>query len=162
MQIRREKGLCYTCDDKWSFTHKCPNKHLMILQVEDEDCTTPEPEPHDSTETITPAEHHLSSNALKGASGVGTMRFTGQIKGLPVQILVDGGSSDNFIQPRVAQFLRLTIEPAPLFKVLVGNGQSMTAEGLVQQLFVYIQGHELIEPVYLLPISGADLILGSA
>lgn len=30
MQVRRDKGLCYWCDDKFSFTHKCPNKYLMM------------------------------------------------------------------------------------------------------------------------------------
>jgi len=26
MQLRREKGLCYLCDDKFNFNHKCHNK----------------------------------------------------------------------------------------------------------------------------------------
>ncbi|RDY09463.1 hypothetical protein CR513_06176, partial [Mucuna pruriens] len=25
MQLLREKGLCYTCDEKFSINHKCPN-----------------------------------------------------------------------------------------------------------------------------------------
>ena len=33
MQLRREKGLCYWCDEKFSFNHKCPNRHLMLLQA---------------------------------------------------------------------------------------------------------------------------------
>lgn len=35
MQLRREKGLCYTCDEKFSLTHKCPNKHYYVLQMDD-------------------------------------------------------------------------------------------------------------------------------
>lgn len=38
----------------------------------------------------------------------------------------------------------------------------MTTEGVVQQLVVSIQGHKLIVPVYLLAMSGVDLILGSS
>lgn len=34
--IRREKGLCYTCDERFSPNHRCPNKHYMILQVDEE------------------------------------------------------------------------------------------------------------------------------
>ena len=26
MQLRREKGLCYFCDDKFTFNHKCPQQ----------------------------------------------------------------------------------------------------------------------------------------
>ncbi|MCI17006.1 hypothetical protein A2U01_0038153, partial [Trifolium medium] len=105
--------------------------------------------------------HHLSLNAMRGSNGVGTIRFTGQIGSIQVKILVDGGSSDNFIQPRIAQVLRLPIEPAPNLRVLVGNGQMLSAEGLIQQLPLNIQGQEVKVPVYLLQISGADVILGS-
>ena len=47
-------------------------------------------------------------------------------------------------------------------QVLVGNGNALTVEGLIQDLEVKIQGHTLKLPVYLLPISGADLVLGAA
>jgi len=30
-QIRREKGLCYFCDDKFTFNHRCPNRQFMLL-----------------------------------------------------------------------------------------------------------------------------------
>ena len=78
-----------------------------------------------------------------------------------MQVLVDGGSSNNFIQPRIAKFLKLLVQPAPSFKVLVGNGQYLTAEGVITELPVLIQGHKLIVPVYLLPVAGANLILGT-
>lgn len=167
MQLRKDKGLCYWCDEKFSFSHKCPNKHLMLLQSdhEPENAAEEETEPPDQPQNIinqTHTEHHLSLNAMKGANSLGTMRFMGKIGKLQVQILIDGGSSDNFVQPRIAHFLKLPVEPAPCFKVLVGNGQTMTAEGVVTQLPVVIQEHEMLIPVYLLPVAGADLILGTA
>ncbi|MCH85650.1 enzymatic polyprotein, partial [Trifolium medium] len=166
MQLRRDKGLCYWCDDKFSFTHKCPNRQLMMLHYEEESENEElETEPPDQTQTPLPqtdTEHHLSLNAMKGANSLGTMRFLGKIGKLQVQILIDGGSSDNFVQPRIAHFLKLPVEPSPCFKVLVGNGQTMTAEGVVTQLPVVIQGHEMLIPAYLLPVAGADLILGTA
>ncbi|MCI21182.1 hypothetical protein A2U01_0042347, partial [Trifolium medium] len=66
--------------------------------------------------------HHLSLNAMRGSHGVGTIRFTSQVGSIRVKILVDGGSSDNFIQPRVAQVLKLPVEPILNLRVLVGNG----------------------------------------
>jgi len=41
----------------------------------------------------------------------------------------------------------------------VGNGNYMQAEGMIQQLRVNAQGHVFTLPVFLLPISGAYLIL---
>lgn len=38
LQHKREKGLCYRCDDKWSFGHRCRRKELsVLLSQEDED-----------------------------------------------------------------------------------------------------------------------------
>jgi len=33
--MQRTNPLCYTRDEKWSFSHKCPDRNLMILQVEE-------------------------------------------------------------------------------------------------------------------------------
>jgi len=44
----------------------------------------------------------------------------------------------------------------------VGNGNTLIAEGLVREVSVQVQGHVLKLPVYLLPVSGADLVLGAA
>ncbi|KAJ1375293.1 S-adenosyl-L-methionine-dependent methyltransferase, partial [Sesbania bispinosa] len=104
-------------------------------------------------------EHHLSYHALNGSSGLGTMQFQGLINGMMVQVLLDGGSSDNFIQPRLAHCLKLPIAPAPNTKVVVGSGHILVAEGLVQELEVKIQGHSVTLPVYLLPVAGADLVI---
>nr|KYP42428.1 hypothetical protein KK1_036174 [Cajanus cajan] len=128
MQLRREKGLCYTCDEKFSPSHRCPNKQYLLLQLQDEDCGELQPEPLDiehSTELHLYQEHHLSYNALKGASGLGTMKFQGSVNGITVQVLLDSGSSDNFLQPRIAHCLKFPIEPIPNFQVLLGMGADL-------------------------------------
>jgi hypothetical protein len=162
IQLRREKNMCYFCDEKFSPAHKCPNRQFMLLQLANEEesqlgttlPTVDEPIVEEDT-------HHLSLNAMRGSNGVGTIRFTGQIGSIQVKILVDRGSSDNFIQPRITRVLKLAIEPTPNLRVLVGNGQMLSAEGLIQQLPLHIQGQEVKVPVYLLQISSADVILGS-
>lgn len=119
MQIWREKGLFYFCDNKFSFHRKCPNKQLMMLQLIDEDsCNVFEPEPpdiHQDYAEMIDQEHYLSLNAMRRSGGLGTIDFIRQIGPITVQLLVDGGSSDSFIQPRIAQFLKLPIEPEPCF-----------------------------------------------
>ncbi|CAJ2659903.1 unnamed protein product [Trifolium pratense] len=167
MQLRREKGICYYCDEKFSPQHRCPNKHLMLLQLDDVESVESDT---DSGEQFSPSieqnsdslDHHLSLNAMNGCSSLGTLRFTGQVLGKDVQILVDGGSTDNFFQPRLAKFLKLPIEPVSNFNVLVGNGHKMVAEGKISNLSVSVQGHDMQIPVFLLPFAGADLILSSS
>ncbi|KAI5439729.1 hypothetical protein KIW84_025197 [Lathyrus oleraceus] len=91
-------------------------------------------------------------NGLSESSKVGTLHFIGKFVGVPLQILVDGGSSDNFLQPCIAKFLQL-IESTPGFKVLMGNGQSMVAEGKISDLTIEVQRHLLQLPTFLLPFS---------
>lgn len=31
LQFKREKGLCYRCDDKWTVGHRCRCKELSVL-----------------------------------------------------------------------------------------------------------------------------------
>jgi len=140
---------------------------LLMLQNEEKDSKS-----NNATETMTSIthtnsgeglanNHHLSLNAMKGGLGVGTIRFISHINTLPVTILVDGGSSDNFLQSRIAKFLKLAIAPTPPFKVMVGNGSYMTAEGMIRELNIQPQGAKFEMPIFLLPISGANLILGA-
>ena len=35
-QRKREKGLCYRCDDKWAPGHRCRKKELSVLLTQDE------------------------------------------------------------------------------------------------------------------------------
>lgn len=167
IQLRRDKGLCYWCDEKFSTAHKCPNKQIMMLlfddteNSEDSESGVVPPDKGEASVESEHTEHHLSLNALNGSTSVGTLRFQGQIGKISVQVLVDGRSSNNFIQPRIAKFLKLLVQPAPGFKVLVGNGQYLTVEGVITELPVLIQGHKLTVPVYLLPVAGTDLILGT-
>lgn len=39
MQERRTKGLCFNCDDKYSFNHKCKTPQFLSLLVDGEEPT---------------------------------------------------------------------------------------------------------------------------
>nr|KYP44409.1 hypothetical protein KK1_034096 [Cajanus cajan] len=52
MQVRRDKGLCFTCDDKFSPNHKCPNKQYFVLQCEEDDEPELQPKPLDDPEAV--------------------------------------------------------------------------------------------------------------
>lgn len=64
-------------------------------------------------------------NAMNSAPVSGTMRFAGYINGHQVQILLDGGSDDSFIQFRLAKLLHLDVHPSIPFKVLVEDGSAL-------------------------------------
>nr|GEY13453.1 Ty3/gypsy retrotransposon protein [Tanacetum cinerariifolium] len=168
MQLRREKGLCFTCDDKFTWNHKCPNKQALILMTTSDDSDfTSLIETSEEQVNVTPVsqeiiEPHLSLNAYHGSNGVVTIRLSGSINGTKVQVLLDGGSSDNFIQPQVAKHVRLPIEPTETFRVIVESGTFLQVEGLISSILLYVQNELIQFPAYVLPISGAYIILGAA
>lgn len=106
----------------------------------------------DSTEiSIHAMTDHLSSR---------TIRVKGLIGGQAIQILTDGGSTHNFIQSRIVQQLSMRIHPAKSFRVMVGNEETLHCTGEISQLPVIILSHEFVIDCYVLPIEGAELILG--
>lgn len=106
MDERREKGLCFNCDKKWSRNHKCGARLFVMLADSDDDfpltgdmenaAALLDPEGADASEDVTQAVQ-LSLHALSGAHAVDTFRVVGYIGSQPVRVLVDGGSTQNFI-----------------------------------------------------------------
>lgn len=82
---------------------------------------TKEPE---SLEPSMNGEHfQLSFAALLGPHELCTLRLQGHVRELSVTILVDSSSSHNIMQPRVAEFLGLSVVAINPFSVIVGNGK---------------------------------------
>ncbi|OMO54256.1 Retrotransposon gag protein [Corchorus olitorius] len=106
------------------------------------------------------SKFQVSFNALYGSSSPNTWKLFAEIHRERFTVLIDSRSTYNLIQPCVARFLSLAIEPAPSFAVMVGNGETLQCEGRVSDLSVTLQSHSFQLDLFLLDISGADLVLG--
>ena len=60
----------------------------------------------------------------------------------------------------MAKHLGLVVTSAPSFQVMIGNGQKLHCERLCQGVAMEIQGYSFVTSFYVLPIQGADLVLG--
>ncbi|XP_073300538.1 uncharacterized protein [Primulina huaijiensis] len=166
VQLKGQQGLCFSCDEKWSSSHKCKAKpHLFFFDVEDY-CPSPPPEDTTSTPELlpqdTPIHSAISFHVLAGQPTSTTFRFSGILAGSPVQVLIDGGSTHSFVQIRVAKHLQLPIISATSFVVAVGNVDRLITEGVVQQSPLTIQGHTFQPELFVLSLHGADVILGAS
>lgn len=103
---------------------------------------------------------HISQAAIMGPSSSQTLCTKGLIRELAVSVLIDSGSSHNIIQPRIAAFLDLPVVAIKPFSVFVGNGQSIQCSGSCVDVPVTLSGHLFHIPFYVLPVHGADIILG--
>lgn len=71
------------------------------------------------------ATPHISKHTLADNATTETLQINGTIKNKENVILIDGGSTHNFIQNRVVKFLGLQISKASKFYVMVGNGDKL-------------------------------------
>ncbi|RYQ82493.1 hypothetical protein Ahy_B10g101081 [Arachis hypogaea] len=149
IQFRRVNGLCFTCDEKFSFSHYCASKQYFIIQtledilVESHNGGEPIPVPDNDQESgvEAPETPHLSYNAL---SRVPSREF------------------GHFIYPRLVKALKLVLHQAPPFAVEVGSGDLLHYEGEIKEVLVVVQDHCLCILAYLLPIASEELVLGDS
>lgn len=166
MANHHDSGLCFNCDEDYNPGHRCKSKFQCLL-LEDlenldplEDFTptlTPpattniqsEPDNLYPTHTLTDEtlNPNISLHALEGHTNPTLIQLEIIIHLRPLITLIDGKSTHNFMQGRLARLLNLSIEPSRHFSVMVGNDASLSTEGFCSQVLVTT-------------IFGADFVLG--
>ncbi|KAA3483406.1 transposon Ty3-G Gag-Pol polyprotein [Gossypium australe] len=167
-QAHREKGLCYYCDAKYMPGHKYKDPQLFLLDDEGTSIVSSQPpqllvaSDGDDIDKSGQDQSLVSLNALAGGIHPNTIRVMGNIFGHQVRILIEGGSTHNFIQSRVTKHLGLSITSTPNFRVIVGNSQKLQNDGCIKDLCLRVQGTEIVTNFYVLPLEGIELVLGVA
>lgn len=160
---RRDKGLCFTCDEKYHRGHRCPSRAFLLIGDDDdpsyEDTLPPDLIP-DPPEDPSPTLAQISIHSLSGHPAPETLRLLGYINAHPVVILVDGGSTHNFIQAPLAKLLGLSSRITNPLSVMVGNDQHLSCDQLCEDVPVWIQNKQFTVDLHLLPLSGVNLVLG--
>ncbi|KAH6800199.1 hypothetical protein C2S52_000663 [Perilla frutescens var. hirtella] len=77
-----------------------------------------------------------------------------------IQVLIDSGSTHNFLKPEVAERLKIPIESVSPFRVYVGNGDSLLCDCKATQVPVELQGTAFQIDFYILAIKGPEMVLG--
>lgn len=160
MQERRAQGLCYNCDKKFVTGHRCAIGKYLLLIIEPDEDLTDVPEQVDPVEEPTDTYFHISLQAVTGQPSPKTLKFRGTIDGLSVSVLIDTGSTQNILQPRIAHHLQLPHNRIPKFSVMVGNGSRIHCSGRCPHVPISLQNTLFHIPFYLIPIEGADVVLG--
>ncbi|KAJ9564492.1 hypothetical protein OSB04_000458 [Centaurea solstitialis] len=159
VQKRRSQGLCFRCPEKFHPGHHCNPPQFLLLETTEpipptltlDNTETPHPdnepvEPPDTNhEPSFPAleppgtTHYLalSPAAVHGTTSPKSLRVTSSINGWPVSVLVDSGSTQNILQPRIASFLTLSVDPCPHFPSLLETGTIFIVPALAL-MFHYI------------------------
>ncbi|VFQ71455.1 unnamed protein product [Cuscuta campestris] len=150
---RDAKGLCYNCDEKWSKCHRC-GRFLLLLEDDEEDLS-----PGAVDETLLVADVS-TLNSMAGVTAPRSLRLSGMIAGGVVDVLIDSGSTHNFVHPRVVERLQLPVDKVTAFRVYVGNGASLLCDAQCKDVELLLQGVSFSVDVFVLPIHGPDVVLG--
>ncbi|KAJ4721025.1 Transposon Ty3-G Gag-Pol polyprotein [Melia azedarach] len=128
MQRRRAQGLCFNYD-KFSSGRKCKDPQLLLLEGNISDGSKGSNNKIIEADTDLSFDVEISLHALTAWTATKTMRFTAKIGHYEVIVLIDGGSTHNFISDKVAALLRLPVMPTEPFNVRVANGPPLKCQG---------------------------------
>ncbi|GJX48412.1 retrotransposon gag domain, retroviral aspartyl protease [Tanacetum coccineum] len=120
-QNRFLKGEGFRCGDKYEPGHLCKTGTLKVLEA-DEDVEEPLTTDLADLESDREETAKISLHAILGKPHPTTMKVHGMLHSTEVLILIDGGSTHNFISDVLVNELKLATQPLAPFGVQIGNG----------------------------------------
>eukprot|EP00253_Pinus_taeda_P013672 PITA_13672 len=160
LEEKRAKGLCYSCDSKYTKAHKCAKNKLFYIDCQEEE----EKEQERSKEEDKLQEQSLdkeemnptiSCNALAGITTPQTIKIEGHIKKKKVIMFIDSGSTHNFIHCKIAKELNCFLYPAPECQMMVANGGMINCSGKHHNINLSMGEYVLNSPMLSIPVGGS-------
>jgi len=112
LEEKGAKGLCYSCDRKYTKGHKCAEKKLFYIDCEEEEENEQESSKKEDIHHQPTLEDEEMSliilcNVLVGIITPQTLKIEIHIKNKKVIVYIDSGSTHNFIHSKVATVIEL-------------------------------------------------------
>ncbi|KAK0600184.1 hypothetical protein LWI29_012574 [Acer saccharum] len=118
---RRNKRLCYNCDEKFKPGHRC--KKLFVIEAcldEDDGDLIMEEDCEDENQLVETLE--ISLHAINRVRSSETMRIQGSLRQVAVYALIDSGSTHNFVSAKLAKKVCLKPQLGGNLRVTVASG----------------------------------------
>ncbi|XP_042032325.1 uncharacterized protein LOC121779040 [Salvia splendens] len=160
---KRAKKECFWCTEKFTPNHQCSKRKSYVIQlIELEGVASCEEHEinEDDTETEEQLDLQLSLHAVWGKDGPQVMRIRGVCHKKILKILIDTGSTHNFLSTKVAKKIKCQLTTVNSKAVEVANGQLLQCNQKCDKLEWEMQGSRFHAEVYLIPLETYDLILG--
>lgn len=166
MAEHRKQGLCYNCDEPCVHAHKC----ARLFYLEASDYVIEEPDDDDAVPAVTaasqppfdPEEPLISLSAITGIRTKDTMQLRVQIDAYEFTVLLDSGSTHNFVSIPVAQRAGLCFQDSRGAYVTVANGDRIACCGLASDVALQIGEEFFTVDCYAIPLDCHDMVLGVA
>ena len=102
----------------------------------------------------------ISCNALARITTPQTINIEGHIKKKKVIVLIDSGSTHNFIHCKIAKELNCFLYPAPECQVTVVSGGTINCSGKCHNIKLSMGEYVLNWPIISILMGGVDGVLG--
>jgi hypothetical protein len=147
---RRRLGLCYNCNEPYSRGHNRVCRRIFYvdgveLAEEEEQGEAPV----------------FSLHAVVGVAVNSTIQLRVQVGATTFTALVDTGSTHSFIGETAAQRAGLLVDTHPHLTATVANGERISCPGVLRQAPVVIDGLTFAVDLYVMPLAGYDVVLGT-
>ena len=106
-------------------------------------------------------EVEITLYALTGTLTPGIIRVKGKVNGSRLVILIDTGSTHNFVDASLVTGLQLTVNVSKVLEVKVADGSVVKTQGFCSGVPMCIQGMEFCIQFHVLTLGGCDAMLGT-
>ena len=102
----------------------------------------------------------ISCNALDEISTPQTLKIEGYIKKKNVIVLIDYGSTHNFIHYKLSKAINCFIYPAPEFQLMSVDGGIINFSGKCRKINLTMVEYLTNSQMITIPMGGVDFVLG--
>lgn len=165
MQERKNKGLCMFCDEPFTPGHQLKHKRAQIYMLDyEDDYPEEEEEPVEvllvqGSSEVDDQSPVLSINAMTGSATFNCMRMIGQSGKKRLHILIDPGSTHNFLDLKVAKETGCSLEPIKAMSVTAVNSKVVSTYKC-SEFSWRMQGYTFTSEIRTLQLDCCDLVLG--
>ncbi|CAJ2633456.1 unnamed protein product [Trifolium pratense] len=166
---RRKKGLCFRCGGANHLKHQCPERHLKVLVIDDDEdesegkliaveVDSEEEEAHGEMSVLELRQLHQINHQPSSKPQV--IKVRGSIHEVPVVILIDSGASHNFISQQLVQKMNWERIDGPAMSIKLGDGSCAKTNGVCTQLEIAMDELQIRVDAQIFDLGCVDVVLG--
>jgi hypothetical protein len=147
---RRRLGLCYNCNEPYLRGHNRVCRRIFFIdgfELAESEASEEAPV--------------FSLHAVAGVAVASTIQLRVHVGSAAFTALVDTGSTHSFIGETAAQRAGMPVQTRPRLTTTVANGERISCPGVLRQASVVIDGLEFRVDLYVMPLAGYDIVLGT-
>ena len=163
----RRKNICFSYQETWVSGHKCVKgkaHYIEVFSESDEDMVE-DVDMDDGEYEIDKEEEHLPQTnkkiaVLNRVPRFHTLRLKGVLQGQIITVVVDGGSTHNFIDAALVKKREIPTESFEGFIVVILGNHTMECNRWIPNLQVNLEYYTVKDNFYVVNVVDANMVFG--